>query len=74
MGDWNAKVGSSQEKDELWNDVCGKHGVEKINETGLLLLSFCSTVNLTIMNTCFEKTRHLQANMATSRYETVALH
>ena len=55
MGDWNARVGSSQEGDELWNDVRGKHGVGKMNESGLFLLSFCSTMNLTIMSTCFEK-------------------
>ena len=48
-------MGSSQEGDKLWKAVCGKHGVERMNTAGLFLLYFCSTMNLTIMNTCFEK-------------------
>ena len=55
MGDWNARVGSNQGGDDLWDDVRGKHGLGKMNEAGLFLLSFCSAMSLTIMNTCFEK-------------------
>ena len=42
-------------KEMNWNDVRGKHGVGRMNEASLFLLSFCSTMNLTIMNTYFEK-------------------
>ena len=35
-------MGSSQEGDELWNAVSGKHGVERMNTAGLFLLYFCS--------------------------------
>ena len=54
MGDWNARVGSNTE-DEQWGRVLGKHGLGKMNEAGLNMLSFCAANNLSIMNTFFEK-------------------
>ena len=54
MGDWNARVGSSVGRGQ-WDGVIGRHGLGKMNEAGLFLLSFCATNNLSIMNTFFEK-------------------
>ena len=54
VGDWNARVGS-QLSDDQWEGVLGKHGLGRANEAGLFLLSFCSTNNLSIMNSFFEK-------------------
>ena len=54
MGDWNARVGSCQTSDQ-WNGALGRHGTGDLNEAGMFLLSFCSSNDLTIMNTCFEK-------------------
>ena len=53
-GDWNARVGSSVGRGQ-WDGVIGRHGLGKMNEAGLFLLSFCATNNLSIMNTFFEK-------------------
>ena len=67
-------MGSSQEGDELWNGVCGKHGVERMNTAGLflatLLLQYYEFDHHEYM---FGETRHLQVSMATPRYQAVAL-
>ena len=54
MGDWNARVGSNVE-DGQWDRVLGMHGLGRMNEAGLNLLSFCAVNNLSIMNTFFMK-------------------
>ena len=55
MGDFNAKVGQGST-----NVACGKFGLGKQNIRGEDLLKFCSSNNLTIANTLFQKhPRHL---------------
>ena len=55
VGDFNARVGSSERHEDIWNDVRGYHGVGRINEAGETLLSWCASNSLTVMNTMFEK-------------------
>ena len=50
-GDFNARVGADH---SLWDGVLGVHGVGKMNNNGLRLLSFCSEYQLTITNTRFQ--------------------
>lgn len=50
MGDFNARVGS---RTDLWRDVIGAHGIGKMNNNGLRLLSLCSQHDLVITNTLF---------------------
>jgi len=38
----------------VWHGVCGHHGVEKMNESGENLLSFCAMNQLVVMNTMFD--------------------
>ena len=54
MGDLNARVGSN-DGNTSWDGVLGMHGLGKMNEAGLSLLSFCCMNNLSIVNTFFEK-------------------
>ena len=51
LGDFNARVGSDG---ALWKDVLGQHGVGKLNENGLRLLTLCSEYRLVITNTLFQ--------------------
>ena len=57
LGDLNVRVGSGSPNrgDHQWTSVRGIHGVEKMNENGAMLLSFCALNCLSIMNTYFEK-------------------
>ena len=57
LGDVNARVGSDW---RLWPDVMGKHGVEKMNSNGLLLLEFCTQNHLSVMGTMFQHRNHLK--------------
>uniref|UniRef100_A0A5F8H7Z0 Reverse transcriptase domain-containing protein n=1 Tax=Monodelphis domestica TaxID=13616 RepID=A0A5F8H7Z0_MONDO len=50
LGDFNVRVGQDHER---WKGVLGKHGMAKMNNNGLLLLSKCSEFELTITNTVF---------------------
>ena len=52
LGDLNARVGNNY---EAWNGVLGKHGIGNMNSNGLLLLSLCQEMNLTISNTIFQQ-------------------
>ena len=53
--DFNARVGSSDSRDDMWYGIRGLHGVGRMNESGEALLSFCALNELVIMNTMFEK-------------------
>jgi len=50
LGDLNAHVGVD---DSRWRGVIGRNGDADLNGNGRLLLDFCSTSGLTIMNTFF---------------------
>lgn len=51
LGDFNARVGTEA---EAWRNVISHHGVGKMNENGLRLLSLCSEHELVITNTIFK--------------------
>ena len=52
LGDFNARVGRDPAP---WGGAIGKHGVGKINDNGILLLTICAEYNLTITNTIFRQ-------------------
>ena len=52
MGDFNARVGTDS---QTWGGVLGRHGVGKMNDNGLRLLSLCREFHLTITNTVFQQ-------------------
>jgi hypothetical protein len=52
MGDWNSKIGLSQ---DIECDVMGQYGYGKRNERGERLIRFCRKSQLVITNTMFKK-------------------
>lgn len=52
LGDFNARAGRDY---DLWKRVIGRHGVKKMNDNGLLLLSKCAEHDLVITNTTFRQ-------------------
>ena len=55
LGDFNARVGSREDEDDMWAAVRGPHGLGVVNDAGRELLSFLSSHQATICNTWFEK-------------------
>ena len=51
MGNFNAHVGNDT---ETWNGVIGRNGDAHVNRSGELLLEFCASNALSIMNTYFQ--------------------
>jgi hypothetical protein len=54
LGDFNAKIGSCVDT-VCYQDVRGRYMVDKLNENGELLLSFCHRNNYIIANSFFKK-------------------
>ena len=59
LGDFNARVGRDA---DAWQGVIGKHGVGNRNESGLLLLEFCTELQLSITNTLFQQKNSLKTS------------
>ncbi|KAK2157640.1 hypothetical protein NP493_1861g00041 [Ridgeia piscesae] len=52
IGDFIARIGRENDK---WPMVMGKHGIEKCNFNGELLLALCSEFQLIVKNTMFKQ-------------------
>ena len=55
LGDFNARVGSGVNSNDLWLNERGPHGYGELNEAGKELLSFLSVNEATVCNTWFQK-------------------
>ena len=52
LGDFNARVGRDS---EAWKGALGKHGVGNCNDSGRLLLEFCTEQQFVITNSIFQQ-------------------
>ena len=55
LGDFNARVGSSNDAGDEWRAVLGRYGHGARNDAGERLLMWCATNGLSVMNTHFQK-------------------
>ena len=58
LGDFNARVGMFDPADGLWHKTIDRYGLAARNRAGELL-QFCELNQLTVLNTCFQKSIHL---------------
>ena len=57
LGDFNARFGNDWQS---WPTVMLKHGVGKMNTSGLILLEFCTRFQLIITGTIFQLKNHVK--------------
>ena len=55
LGDFNARVGSSNDAGDEWRAVLGRYGHGARNDAGERLLMWCATNGLSVINTHFQK-------------------
>ena len=55
LGDFNARVGTLDPRNDLWHGVLGRNGKSERNLAGEEFLEFCAANQFTIMNTWFQK-------------------